>query len=74
VKNNIPNEISISDDGKVKAPTAVNATLPDILCLVVFLRVERRVLDVLGEQSNLLEECFRTTSGASSSARKARGP
>ena len=47
------NDVGVSLDLKVEAPTSRDAGLPDIAGFVVLLRAERRVAEVLGKERRL---------------------
>ena len=50
--NHIDEVVRITLDSKVKPPPAIDTGLPDIIGLIVFLGPERRVAEVLHQQSN----------------------
>ena len=56
VRDDIFNEIRVIDDGEVRAPSLVDSGLPQISGLLVFLGMERWVLEVSGQESKLLFE------------------
>jgi hypothetical protein len=51
--------LHVVDDLEIETPVVVHACLPDVARFIEFLGVERRVVEVLLEESKLLEEGFR---------------
>jgi hypothetical protein len=51
-------EIDVADNPEVKTPSIVHASLPEVAAVVVFLCVERRMMQVLEQELRLLVECF----------------
>ena len=57
--NDLENTVGIVDDLEIKTPVSVYARLPDVVGFVVFLRVERRVMEVLFKEFYLLDKGLR---------------
>jgi hypothetical protein len=56
MRDDVFNSVGIAVDREIEAPVAVYARLPDVLRLVVLLRVQRRVLEVNAQKSQLFCE------------------
>lgn len=56
MRDDVFDDVRVADDLEIETPTAVNASLPLVVRLVVFLGVERWVLQVMDEKSGLLVE------------------
>jgi hypothetical protein len=50
VRSNLLQTVGVAHDLEVKAPVAGDAGLPEVLALVVILRVQRRVTEILKEE------------------------
>jgi len=53
----------IADDLEVEAPPFGHSGLPDVLAFVVFLGVERGMVEILPEEECLLVKCARISAG-----------
>jgi hypothetical protein len=56
VGNDFEDVVSIPNNGEVEAPAFVDASLPAAVRFVVFLGVERRVMEILRQKFDLFEE------------------
>ena len=56
--NDIRHDADIALDDEIKAPIPIDPGLPDIIGFVIFLGVQRRVLEIANEISDLLEKRF----------------
>lgn len=52
------NLIGIVDDLEIKTPAIVHARLPDVLGLVVFLRMQRGVMEICRQKPDLPVKCL----------------
>jgi len=65
VRSDVFNAVAVIRDREKEAPGFVDAGLPQVPALVVFLGVERWVLEVRGQKPQLLLKGRRTCGGAS---------
>src|SRR5260370_17023346 len=56
MRDDVFDAVGIASDGEVETPIAVNAGLPEIHGLGVFLGAQRRILEITFEESKLLVE------------------
>src|SRR6266478_3473254 len=56
MRDDVFDAVSITSNGEIETPIAVDAGLPEIRCLIVLLCVERRILEIGFEESELLVE------------------
>ena len=62
--DDVQNEVGVTGDDEIEAPSAIHAGLPDVAGLIVFLGAERRVAEVLHQQFNLFIERLLNGGGA----------
>src|SRR5580700_3338458 len=58
VRNDVADSVRPALDREIEAPVVVDARLPDILPLIVFLGTERRMVKIAREIIDLLDEGF----------------
>src|ERR1035441_8693870 len=56
VRDNIHDVISVVQDEEIKPPILIDAGLPNVLALIVFLGAQRRVPQILFQQPHLFEQ------------------
>jgi hypothetical protein len=52
----VQNQVGVTGNNEVEAPVAIDAGLPNVACLIVFLGAERRVAQIVDEESGLFVE------------------
>ena len=57
MRNDVEQMIFVPNDLEVESPTQVHSRLPDFVCFVDLLGVERRMVEVPQEESRLLPKC-----------------
>src|SRR5439155_2187913 len=57
MRNDVAKNVAVAFDGEIETPSSGDASLPDALRLVVLLRSQRRMPQVLDEEFRLLIEC-----------------
>lgn len=57
MRYNVADDVGVAFNVEIEAPTLIDAGLPEVLSLIVFLGVQRRMIEVLQKEPELFIEC-----------------